>query len=941
MKKNIIILALINLNGIIFAQEKKIDTISQREIKEVVITSSYGTKKLKEEVVGAISSVNMKEINENQPFESIDKILQGAAAGVEITNNTELAKPISIHIRGLGSIISLNDLQGTSTQPIIIIDGVMMREDNAFNATGFNGNSLSESLINPLARISTDNIESINILKDAAAVALYGADAANGVIIITTKKGRRGKMRVSYLSQYGISQSINKIKYLSGEEYAKVYDAYLKNTTGRNFNWNGKNIDWFETMNQNGNFFKTNVHINGGNQYFTYRFGVNYSKNEESKILNYLQKKGIDASIGFKYKNLSINLYAAYDELIKNQPNTYFNFILAPTFDIYNPDGSYALTGQVGIANPLAAAHQNINKLYNYSFLSSLNLNYQINKNLKISSIFGLDSSDKEQILWFSGLNDSGRRNGQFQINGINYPRYGRSHLNYSDGKKWNWSIHSQYEKTFFNEHFFDFLLGAEIRSTQDFKTKHEGNNFINPYEYQRPEQAAKYLSNGTEIYGYTYRQLSLKDTGRSLFAQANYNWKKKYFLLATLRRDESSTMGADVRAAYNGAIGLSWIISNENFLKNNDWISFLRLRGSWGMTGNSRIGSFRALGLYTRFENGMIYQYPYAYPDSSSPPVAQLSWEKNEKFNIGLDFNIANKLEINIDAYKNFISDIITSRDVAWETGYTSAEINAAAMYNQGIDFSAKIKWLNEKKLKWNTQFNIAMVRNKVTNLLGLGEKHSISELARAQKIGSPTSAIWGYEWLGVNPETGKDQYLVNGQILDRGQFNATTPTQYTIIGNTQPDAIGGLNNQIFYKNFSLNFSFSFQIGGDILVSPNLIDKYNIMINRNLSVNALDFWTQKGDKTQNAAPDRTSPINNSSKYVYDHTHIKLRNIGLNYQIPIEKSNWVKNASIFIDCSNVFYWYKEKSPQGKNGIRELKYPYPESRTFSFGFRVDF
>ena len=188
-------------------QNSKKDSIKQHSIKEVIITSSYGTKKIKEEVVGAISSLSSKDIDISQPFESLDKMLQGLAPGLQIVDNTELGKPVNINIRGLGSMVSLsNRVGGTSTQPLIIIDGVIMREDLPFDAIGFNGSADSEMNINPLARLSIDNIESVNILKDAAAVALYGADAANGVILINTKKGKRGRMVLS------INQRIKKEK---------------------------------------------------------------------------------------------------------------------------------------------------------------------------------------------------------------------------------------------------------------------------------------------------------------------------------------------------------------------------------------------------------------------------------------------------------------------------------------------------------------------------------------------------------------------------------------------------------------------------------------------------------------------------------------------------------------------------------------------------------
>nr|WP_314498729.1 SusC/RagA family TonB-linked outer membrane protein [uncultured Chryseobacterium sp.] len=901
------------------------DSLKTKLIDEVIITSSYGTQKLKEEVVGSIVTLTDKDIATTQPFESIDKMIAGLAPGVQIANNTELGKPVSINIRGLGSMIPISGLSGTSTQPLIVVDGVIMREDMPFREAYFDGGATAEMNINPLARFNSDNIESINILKDAAAVALYGAESANGVILITTKKGKKGKPTYSFSTQYGVSQSINKIKYLNGQQYSQIFNDFNKNNSSNgngSYHWNGTDVDWFELMNGNGDFFRSNFTASGGSKYFTYRVGIDYSKNNESKIMNSLEKKGIDATLGFNYKKLKINLYAAYNNLYKEQPNTYFNFVLAPDRKAYESDGSYALSGNNGIPNPLAAANQNLINVNNNSLLSSLNVSYDLAKGLKVSSLFGVDISKKNNIDWRSGLNQSGMTNNNF----------GRSRLFISDGFRWNWSGHVAYEKNFGEKHHTDILAGVELRQNKDSKEANVGSNFANYEIYQDPSLGSTY----------TYKTLTQESSGRSIFGQLNYDYRKKYFLSASIRRDESSTFGPDTNASLNGAVGTSWVLTKEDFLKDNTVINFLRLRASWGVTGNSRTGSYRSTGLYSVFQNGFIYDYDYAYPQSSSPPNRLLSWEKNEKWNVGLDFSLLKKIDFTVEVFRNNISDMIVSRDVPLETGYSSAEINGAAMYNKGIEISMRGNWISGKNFKWNTTFNISSVQNKVTDLIGLEDSFSTAAVARAQKIGASTSALWGYQWLGINPANGQDLFLVNGEVKDGNQFTPDVST-YSIIGNSQPDLTGGLRNFLSYKKFSLSFQVNFEIGGDVLVQGELIDKYSIIFNRNMSVNALDYWKNPGDTASNHRPTSKTNVANSSKYIYDNTHIKLQNINLSYQIPLQhiKNRFVKNANIFIDCTNVLYWYKEKSPAGRNGIREFRYLYPEMRTFSFGFKANF
>ncbi|MDO5614729.1 MAG: SusC/RagA family TonB-linked outer membrane protein [Cruoricaptor ignavus] len=957
MKKHIIIVGILMGTVPFYSQKnikkenhqqifKKSDSTKESNIKEVIITSSYGTKKLKEEVVGSIATIDAKDINTAQTFESLDKMIAGIGAGVQIVNNPELGKPVNINIRGLGSLVNLTSRPGVSTQPLIIIDGIIMREDAPFDATGFDGGSTAEMNINPLARISTDNIETINILKDAAAVAIYGADAANGVILITTKKGKKGKPQFTLTSQYGVSQSINKIKYLNGEQYSQLYDTFLRNNGSRTgYTWNGVDVNWFDEMNKSGDYFKTNFSVSGGGKHITYRFGADYNKTNESKIMNTLEKRGLDANIGLDFNKLKINIYAAYNELDKSSPNTFFNFILAPTFPIYDANGDYQLTGNYGIANPLAAAHQNISLVKNKSLLSSINASYQILKNLKISTLFGIDISDKNNIEWQSGLNDSGRRNGTINVDGVTYNRFGRSRINTSDATKWNWSGQLFYEKDFANRHHIDVLAGMEIRENKDFKVNETGNNYINPNIYQLPIDAAWYYNSSNELtQNYTKRELTREDAGVSSFLQINYDFAKKYFFIGTIRRDQSSAFGRDRNAAYNGGIGLSWLMSNEKFLSNTDWIDLLRLRTSWGMTGNSRIGSYRSSGLYNIGTTGSTYDFPVATPDGSSPPNRELGWEKNEKYNIGLDFNFLKKFDFTVEFFRNNISDMIVNRSIFPESGYTGAEINGAAMYNQGWEFSARARWIQKKDFRWTTRFNISTLKNKITDLIGFGETYSTAAIARAQRIGTSTSSIWGYRWLGINPDSGQDIYMVNGVPTNSNNFTPSSAT-YEVIGNSQPDAYGGLTNSFNYKNFGLSFLINFEIGGDALVSYELIDQYRVLSNRNMSVNVLGYWTGAGDTTAiNRIPSTGARIvPNSTKYIYDNTHVKLQNVNIYYRIPIEKKErtLVKDATIFLDVTNVAYWYKDKTPEGRNGYRELRYTYPEMRTMSLGFRVNF
>lgn len=240
---------------------------------------------------------------------------------------------------------------------------------------------------------------------------------------------------------------------------------------------------------------------------------------------------------------------------------------------------------------------------------------------------------------------------------------------------------------------------------------------------------------------------------------------------------------------AYTGGAGVSWILSNENFLNTNNWVDLLKLKLSYGTTGNSRIGSYRSKGLYTIDDNG-YNNLNIAYP--SAAPNGELSWEKNKKFNAGLNFNFLNTVSVTLEYYYDDIKDLITSRNIPSETGYSSIQINAASMYNKGLELSTSFKWFQKENFKWTTSFNISTLQSEVTELKGLGSEFSTSEIALAQKVGYSTSTIWGgIKWAGIDPATGRDLLKKDGEIYDAVTYNSLfSSADWVPIGDYQPDA-------------------------------------------------------------------------------------------------------------------------------------------------------
>ncbi|MFB9109696.1 SusC/RagA family TonB-linked outer membrane protein [Flavobacterium gyeonganense] len=932
-------------NNFTFYMEEAVD-----ELNPVIITSSYGTKKLKEEIVGSISTITAKDIPVHQASESIDKMLEGQMAGVLVENTSGVGGPVKINIRGQGTLKPLNgNLISTSSQPLIIIDGIIMTEETGIDNGFFTGvGADGETLSNPLARISPDNIESFTVLKDAAAVGLYGADGANGVILITTKKGKKGKTKFSFSNQLGTSTAINQIKYLNGAQYAELRNDYLKNTTANHVMvpYNGINTNWFDLLNNSGIYNKYNFSVSGSTSKFSYNTNLTYLNIDEPQLGNTTKQLNGGINLGFRASKWDINLSLNPSYIKKDAPNIYYDFAYLPNLSPYNEDGTYSKVGLNGITggNPLAAIEQNKNVTDSYGILGSLSLGYELNKNIKFSTLFGIDYKDKTQDRYFSAENESGQANGSFTYEGNIYPAWGRRVINERNSSKWNWQGQALFNKQINQNNAIDGVIGSELSEERTNFNYSSARGFTNPNVINDIGDAIQDDDLLTPLVDESKARQAFEsdinyNSRVSFFTQINYNYKKKYYFLGNIRRDESSVFGNDTNVALNSGAGLAWIASNEDFLKSSSWIDFLKLKVSYGSTGNSRIGSYRSKGLYNILENG-YNGGEYAIPTDA--PNGNLKWEKNKKFNAGVDFNVFNTIELTLEYYYDDLSDLITGRDIPIEAGYGSVQLNAASMYNKGFELSTRIKWLRKGKFKWTTAFNVSTVDSKVTDLVGLGSDYSISSIALAQKIGYSTTTIWGAKWAGVDPATGRDLINKGGQIYDAAAYNRTfTAADWEPIGDSQPKAFGGFNNSFSLNNsITLGITGAFQWGGDKLVSDQIISKYQTTSNRNMSVNAFDYWRKQGDVVSQPAPGNTALLPNLDRNIYDATYIKISNINLSYNVPV-KNTFLDNLTVFANVSNALYWYKEKSPSGMNGIREFSYTYPQARTISCGINTKF
>ena len=894
-------------------------------MNEVVVTGSYTKDKRREDVVGSIAQISATKLQTYRPIESFDKMLEGLVAGVQVETTTELNTPVKINIRGQGSLPSFGANRGTSTQPLFVIDGIPAYEQQKGNEASVFGR---ESYLNPLSNINPEDIRSISILKDATASALYGATAANGVIIITTKGGSIGKTKLNFNYDTGIATFVNEYKWLNGPEYYSLLrETYInsgRSVTEASTLAGSKtiNTDWFDLTNRNAIYHNAGMDVSGGSDKTTFRFSSGYRNQQSSSLGNDLEKiylrLRVDHQLVDKFK-IGFNFSPTFTQ--SSALSTYGGVLLPPNIAPINADGVY---GDIqGVPNPLAILAQNQNSNKGVQFLANANASYQITKEIAISGTIGVDNYQNKQTKYESSQNATGRNvQGRLEI-------YDRNYIGYIS------FLQATFDKTFKEQHTVNFLAGTQVEDKNTELLRGSATGFT----YDR----LRVLNMGSNP---TSASSTNENATISYYSQLGYDFNKKYYANFNGRLDKSSIFGGDKQVAFNGSAGLAWVISNEDFLKGNKTFSFLKFRTTYGSTGNSRIGSYAARGLYDfGTASGNNYNGNVAsFPDNSGAPNPDLGWEKNFKLNFGLDLTLLNNVQVTAEYFSNTIVDLISSVNVPLETGYATISANTGKMRNKGFELSINSDIMQRKNFNWNLALNLGTNKNKILSFNnGYAALYSASTDAAALKVGGSSSAVYGYRWAGVDPQTGAEQfYDASGQLKTANEIQALPISSTSILGDRLPDFQGGLINNFNLYNFNLSFNILYSYGADKFL--NYVDESDgrNLQNRNQSVNLLDRWQRPGDVTD--IPRLTlirDIVANSSRYLYDMSYLKLSNISLGYKLSNSLANklHLANASVFANATNLLYVYKDAGTKGRNGIAERRFIYPETSAFTLGLRV--
>ncbi len=945
-----------------------------QQLSEVVVVG-YGTQ-TRQTITGSIAGVTAKDIQET-PVTTVEQALQGKIAGVAVSaNNGKLGQGMQIKVRGTSSI-------SASSQPLYVLDGVVTTSTSQSGTT---------AATNPLADINFDDIASIDVLKDASAAAIYGARASNGVVIITTKKGKAGTPSINFSAQFGDSQPSRHRTFLNASQYvqmeqraglgaanqdfanqdpnnptfATLQDAinYYNNRVNNRLtryaagstNWQtaAVNTDWEKLAYQKAPQSQYDLNLSGGSDKTTYYIGGQYLDQKGMLIGNAFKRFSGRLNLDSKlYSNLSVGMNMSFARTINNRVSNDDAFstplqivALSPITPEIDPrSGLISGTLPNGVSNtstlgstlastypvyynPLISRNNAYFNTNVYRLLGNVYGDLKIAKGFSFRTEFGVDQLNQNEDSYDNSL--TFRNTGTANGSGSNgYTQV----LNYTTNNFFT------YKNTFNLKHTVDFTGGMSYQFSQ--------TNFNLATGTQFPSDAYKTISSAATTTG------SSGSTNYSFvgyFLRGNYAYQNKYLVSASIRDDASSRFGVGNRYGVFPSGSVGYVVSEEDFMKNITAISNLKLRVSYGLTGNADISNFAALGLFTGTAS---------YNGVAGQRVAQianpnLKWESTRQVDAGLDFGFFNsRLTGSFDYYRKNTRDLLLNVNVPGTSGFSTQFQNAGKLYNQGIELALSSQNL-VGKFKWSTSVNFAYNKNVVTDvggqIIGTNDLNRVIE-------GQPIGVFYGREYAGVDPANGDALYYLNTTNADGTRNHIKTndynSAQNVILGNPTPKLNYGFTNNFSYYNFDLAVTFQGVYGNKVYnsggqyMSANASNGFD-----NQTSDQANYWNKPGDNTDVPEPRLFygNGIAASSRYLYDASYLRCKVVSFGYTLPksvLSKIN-VKRARVFMNAYNLFVLtkYKGWDPEVNADYQASPinlgvdfYSAPQPRTITFGLNI--
>jgi TonB-linked SusC/RagA family outer membrane protein len=893
--------------------------LAVRQIDQVVVVG-YGTQR-KRELTGSVSVVDAADIA-NRPIVNTAEALQGKAAGVQVTSVS--GKPgagLSIRIRGSSSISAGNE-------PLYVVDGIPMSDISSY---------------------SPNDIESISVLKDAASASIYGTRAANGVVVITTKKGRAGKSRIEFNTYYGTSSPTNNLDVLDSRQYQEYMNEVFGPGTISDSLVQATNINWPDEIFRTGNQKSYQLAFSGGSD-----------KTQHYVSLGYMDQVGAIRPATFDRVNARLNLSSKLNNWLSistattisraNTRDVTDNSSVArggvvlsaltspPTVPKYRSDGTIGLNPQTGWENPLGAIEGATNKFRQDRIVSNIGADIRFLRGFVFQSRFGIDyKNNSNQFFIDPWLTQNGRNN--------------QGNLSQQTSTEFAWLSEQtlNYSKSF-DQHNFAALVGWAAQESRYDQTNIAASKLDTQYRHQKWDemflraQIKPAPSKTVDEWGLV-----------SYFGRLNYNFAGRYLLQANLRIDKSSKFAPDNRTATFPSFSAGWRISDETFMKDVAVVQDLKLRAGWGKNGNQEgIGSYEYLSL-SNINN--------TTGDISPATIApsDLRWETTTQSNVGIDVSFLDRrITLTADFYVKKTKDVLVRIPLSGQI-VPSVLLNSGSMQNVGQEFMVSSKNIVKKDFTWTTDFNISFNKNKVTSigndltfLGGFGEIYERG-FAIALAKGYGLGQFFGYTAAGVDPATGQQLYLTKDKRAV--PYSETSPSDRTFIGSAQPKFVYGMTNSVTYKNFDLTVFLQGSQGNKIFNGAR-VETEGMKDSRNQSIAILDRWKNPGDVTDMPGVSIASNDNTviSTRFLEKGSYLRFKTITLAYRISpkiLEKIG-LNDASVYVSGQNLItitnyngfdpevstYGGVNNNTDNRNVSLGVDYgAYPQMKVFLFGINV--
>ena len=930
------------------AESVDIELVENTNRLNEVVVVGYGTQK-RTQLTGSVVTVKA-DIFETSQAATLDGALSGQVAGLNVTASSgQPGAESQLRIRGGNSV-------NASNEPLYVIDGFIYFKDASNSSTGLGGFA---SGLNPLATINPNDIESVEVLKDVSATAIYGSRGANGVILITTKQGKAGAKRahISYTYNIGVSNISKKLDLLNASEWAQFQKDYFSNKGGytdAEIAALGGGTDWQDAVLRTAIGQSHELSITGAGDKSRYAFSANYTDQDGIVLNTGFQRYNFHTNLEWELREgLRFGVNATYgrskqqglttteEQVFNSSPysagitNSFvYALLMPPVISVYNADGSYNFTNPyeyayfaIGdhAANPVYDLKESVAENINNYLLSNVWASYRIG-DLTLKASVGL-SSEKLTQNYFSGAYTS-----------LGLATQGIGGTGNRQTDIWQQEYTATYAKDINDHHYIDALVGFTRQTStstySNIRTNHYTNESLKQYN----------LGDGSGTY--TPQTGISESTLNSLIARVNYTLLNRYNATATLRADNSSRFSKDYRWGWFPSLGLSWNVDKEGFLANVKSIDYLKVRLSGGIVGNQEIPDY---AFTTSYATGS-----YAGSSSYSKENASndhLKWETTASYNLGFDLGLLkNRLNIVFDAYYKKTSDLLLVVPVGFASGVTSQLQNVGNVVNKGVELSVNATLLQRRKLQWTVSANAAYNKNEITDMGTTNDVILGSDKQQILRRGESLGAFYGLQFAGI-VQQGEDVSKlpsVNGQIPKPGDLKfADTDgngridgNDRVILGSTQPKIVYGFSSQFSYRGFDVSASFSGSYGNKVYNAlerrlEQTGDSYNVL------TTVLDSWTPaNGSQTLPLATNARPFSYIDSRYVQNASYLKLRNLTIGYKFKVAGlQSVVESIRLYATASNLFTItpYKGYDPEVSSGTDSGVYP--ASRTFTFGVNI--